>query len=73
MSAAMRAGTDPADPEVQRLAARWRELVRQFSGGDAVIEAAVAERYRREPALREATGLDPRLMEYVARALAAGG
>jgi DNA-binding transcriptional MerR regulator len=69
--AAMEKGTDPADPRVQQLARRWRELVEQFTGGNPGIEKAVAQRYRDDPELRARTGMDGALMGYVGRAWAA--
>lgn len=72
MRAAMRAGTDPADPEVRALASRWRELVEQFTGGDPGIARSLGEMYRQEPEMGRANGLDPELMAYVGRAQGAG-
>ena len=31
------AGTDPAEPAMQAIASRWRELIEQFTGGDPGI------------------------------------
>lgn len=67
--AAMEAGTDPGDPDVQALADRWQELVEMFTGGDEGIARGVAEVYREEPEARERTGLDPEVMAYVRQAL----
>ena len=64
-------GTDPASETVQALAKRWRELIEEFTGGDAGIEASMRNMYGQEPQLREQTGMDPGLMEFVARANAA--
>jgi DNA-binding transcriptional MerR regulator len=64
-------GTDPADPRVQELARRWRELVEQFTGGNPGIERAVAQRYRDDPELRGRTGLDGAVFAYVRKAWAA--
>jgi DNA-binding transcriptional MerR regulator len=63
-------GTDPADPRVQQLAARWRELVEQFTGGDAGIAASLEAYYDDHP---NAYGMSPELSEYVRRAWMAGG
>jgi len=68
---AMERGVDPASPEVQPLARRWQELVREFTGGDPQIAGAVRKMYAGEPAVRQRTGLDEGIMEYVARAIAA--
>lgn len=71
--AEMEKGTDPADPEVQRLARRWMELVREFTGGNPGIEQGVRSMYQQEPAVRERSGLDPAIFEYIGKAKAAGG
>jgi DNA-binding transcriptional MerR regulator len=63
-------GTDPADPRVQQLGARWRELVEQFTGGDAGIAASLKSYYDDHP---NAHGMSPELGEYVRRAWEAGG
>jgi DNA-binding transcriptional MerR regulator len=68
MTAAMSAGADPADPEVQRMAARWRELVAAFTGGDTGIASSLQRMYEEEPAQHQRSGLDPALMTYVQRA-----
>jgi len=70
--AAMERGVDPAAAELRPLVARWQELVRQFTGGDPQIGDAVRKMYAGEPSVRQRTGLDPAIMEYVARAIAAG-
>lgn len=67
---AMERGVDPASPEVQPLVRRWQELVREFTGGDPQIAGAVRRMYAGEPAVRQRTGLDEGIMEYVARAIA---
>ena len=38
-------GEDPAGPKGQALAARWRELVRGFTGGDPEIQAGLNKMY----------------------------
>jgi len=70
--AAMERGADPASPDVQALAARWQALVEMFTGGDPAMAASVRRVYRNEPSARQKTGLDPEIMEYVARANGAG-
>lgn len=69
--AASERGVDPADPELRPLIERWQELVHQFTGGDAQVAAGVRRMYASEPSVRQRTGLDEGLMEYVARAIAA--
>lgn len=69
--AAMERGVDPGAEELRPLVQRWQELVRQFTGGDPQIAGAVRKMYASEPSVRQRTGLDEGIMEYVARAIAA--
>lgn len=69
----MEQGTPPDGEQMRPLAQRWRELVGMFTGGDAGIAASLREMYRTEPTAMERSGLDPALMEYVGRAMAAIG
>jgi DNA-binding transcriptional MerR regulator len=71
LGAELAKGTDPTSETVQALARRWRELIEEFTGGDAGIEASLRNMYGQEPQMRQQSGLDPELMEYVARANAA--
>ncbi len=64
---------DPASPELTPLMLRWKELVRQFTGGDPGIARAVTNAYNNEPSMRERTGLDASVFEYVGKAMAANG
>ncbi len=65
------AGTDPADPRMQAIAGRWRELIEQFTGGDAGIHASLGRMYREQGVGRASRGaVSPELMEYVGKALA---
>lgn len=64
----MERGTDPKDPKVQALAARWRELIEAFTGGDAGILDSLKNLYRGEPQFAAQQGFDPRLSEYVQKA-----
>jgi DNA-binding transcriptional MerR regulator len=68
----MRKGTDPASPAVQELAARWRELVQAFSGGDVGIENSLGKMFKADPQMAADQGLDPEIFQYVGRALRAG-
>ena len=75
MSAEMAAGTDPADPKVQALAKRWKDLVETFTGGDPGIAASLGNLWKeRGPELAGKTqmGFDPKLFDYVRRAWTAG-
>ena len=69
MRTEMERGTDPRSPAVQTLAARWRELLALFTGGDEGIREAAASAYAKKPQLQAQHGLDPALMQYVGRAL----
>jgi DNA-binding transcriptional MerR regulator len=61
-------GTDPADPQVQALAQRWKELIEMFTGGDPGISKALETAWQNEPQARQQMGLDPDLHEYVCKA-----
>jgi DNA-binding transcriptional MerR regulator len=69
----MARGVEPTAEEVRPLAQRCRELIREFTGGDAGIARSVSRVYQGEPSVRERTGLDPAVMEYIGRAVAAVG
>ena len=43
---AVAAGTDPASEKAQALAARWSELIKAFTGGDAEIQAGLNKLYK---------------------------
>ena len=64
-------GTDPTDPRVLDLARRWSALVAEFTGGDPGIARSVSNLYQGKPEIRQRTGLDPALFEYIGRAQAA--
>jgi hypothetical protein len=42
-------GADPADPEPQRLAARWRELVAMFHGGNEGVRSSLKRMWEETP------------------------
>jgi MerR family transcriptional regulator, thiopeptide resistance regulator len=69
--AEMQAGTDAASERMRPLAARWRALVREFTGGSPSIEQKVRAAFVREPRRMTAAGLDPDLIAYVNRAIRA--
>jgi DNA-binding transcriptional MerR regulator len=71
MRAELDKGTDPASEPVQKLARRWGELVRAFTGGNPGIEKSLGTMYQQEPAMGARFGLDARLFDYVNRAMAA--
>ncbi len=67
--AEMGKGTDPADERVQQLVRRWQELVLEFTGGNPEIEGTVSRMYQQEEGLRQQTGIDRKLFEYVGKAM----
>lgn len=65
------AGTDPADPRMQAIAGRWRDLIGQFTGGDPGIRASLGRMYREQGVEKASRGaVSGELMEYVGKALA---
>ncbi len=70
--AEMKAGTDPSDERVQRLAKRWMELVWEFTGGTPEIERSVRNVWQQEETIH---GMDisqmREMMAYVSRVTAA--
>jgi MerR family transcriptional regulator, thiopeptide resistance regulator len=71
MRAAMLRGDDPARADVARLASRWRELVREFTGGNPEIARKVRAGYLNDPDRMKRAGLDPALSAYANRAIRA--
>ena len=72
---AMASGADPASPEVQALAARWMELVQQFTQGNAEL-ADSAGKYWQESgdSIRRQhpnSSPDPDMFAFIAKAEAA--
>ena len=64
-------GTDPADPDVQRLVTRSGELIRMFTGGDPGIAASLKRMYEEEGPARASRGVaDPEDLEYLEKARA---
>lgn len=68
-------GTDPTDPKVQALAARWMSLVREFTGGDPGIEASARRLWNDQGDALAAQHGEPYAMrdvsDYIGRAIAA--
>jgi DNA-binding transcriptional MerR regulator len=68
----MNAGTDVADPRVQALVKRQRELIAGFTGGDPGIAASLKRLWTEQSdKLSAQHGYDRRLTEYLAKANAA--
>lgn len=71
---AMAANVDPASPEIQAIAKRWKALVEEFTGGDRKIAQAVMTMYQNEgPRLQEQLGEvpTPEMFVYMGKAFAA--
>jgi DNA-binding transcriptional MerR regulator len=66
----MQLGTDPGEQRVLALASRWRELVGEFVQGRFDIAASAGRMLAAEAAVKQRSGLDEDVMEYVARATA---
>jgi hypothetical protein len=68
--AEMEAGTDPADPNVQALAAKWKSLVDAFTGGDPGIRANLQKVWENEPVVHGIdTAAERAMMDYIGKAL----
>jgi MerR family transcriptional regulator, thiopeptide resistance regulator len=71
--AEMEKGTDPADPRMQELSARWMALVQEFTGGNAEIERSLRTMYEQETHVAGMdTGPMRELGAYISGAVAAG-
>ncbi len=67
------AGTDPADPKVQALARKWKELIEAFTGGDPGIRASLQRMYETEGPEKASRGaVNPEVMAYAQRAMEVG-
>jgi hypothetical protein len=65
-------GAEPTDPRAQHIAARWRELIEQFTGGDPGIRASLQRMYDEQGPERASRGVvSPELMEWMGKAQAA--
>ncbi|GAC1463466.1 MAG: hypothetical protein NVSMB9_01000 [Isosphaeraceae bacterium] len=68
-------GTDPADPKVQALAGRWKDLVEAFTGGDPGTASALGRLWKEQGAnlaSQHGSQFDPRdVSDYIGQAMAA--
>lgn len=72
VQAEMEAGTDPGEPRVQALAARWMELLEAFDGGDPEIRESSSRMITENPCEAQAGGAPAaELIGYVTRVNAA--
>lgn len=70
VKAEMGAGTDPGDPTVQTLAAKWKSLIDVFTGGDPGIRANLQKVWENEPAVNGIdTAAERAMMDYIGKAL----
>jgi MerR family transcriptional regulator, thiopeptide resistance regulator len=64
------AGTDPADPRLDPLVARWTGLIERFTGGDPDIRASLQRMYDTEGPERASRGaVNAETMAYAKRAI----
>ncbi|MDN3922663.1 MerR family transcriptional regulator [Roseateles violae] len=66
-TAAMNAGTEPADPSVQAIVSRWLELQQQFLQFAPEMRETMQRMYAAEPELSRQTGVTPALLDYLRR------
>jgi DNA-binding transcriptional MerR regulator len=65
-------GTDPADPRLQPIGERSKELLDMFTGGDPGIQASLKRMYETEGPEKASRGMaDPAVFEYLAQVRAA--
>jgi MerR family transcriptional regulator, thiopeptide resistance regulator len=65
-------GTDPADPKLQPIGERSKELLDMFTGGDPGIQAGLKRMYETEGPEKASRGMaDPAVFEYLAQVRAA--
>lgn len=68
-------GEDPAGAKAQALAARWKKLVGEFTGGDAQIQKGLNAMYADQgnwpAATKSAYGIKPEIMDFITRAMRA--
>jgi DNA-binding transcriptional MerR regulator len=66
------AGTDPADPRVQALAARWQALINAFTGGDPGLAASLKKMYAEQGSEKASRGsVNLEVMDYIGQAFSA--
>lgn len=68
-------GEDPAGPKAQGLAARWRKLVSEFTGGDPEIQTGLNKMYADQPNWPEPQRgqyqINPEIQAFIASAMKA--
>ncbi len=61
-------GVPEESSEARMLAERWTDMVEGLTGGKAGLKVKLQKMYQNEPGMQAQTGLDERLMAYIARA-----
>jgi DNA-binding transcriptional MerR regulator len=69
----MAIGTDPEDPDLQRLAREWTALESKKVGGDQALAPKLQEAFINEPTLRFGSGIDEPFLAYLDKAIQALG
>ncbi|HEV2608681.1 MAG TPA: MerR family transcriptional regulator [Noviherbaspirillum sp.] len=67
----MAEGTEPDDPDMQRLAKEWTQLESRKVGGAPGLAAKLQHAFTQEPALRFGSGIDEPFLDYLNKALQA--
>lgn len=63
-------GTDPSNPEVQKLAKRWQNLLKEFTGGNEGIKKSLNMMYTNEDPEEVSHGaFDQAVMDYMVKAM----
>jgi DNA-binding transcriptional MerR regulator len=68
-------GEDPTGPKAQALAARWRKLVAEFTGGDPGIQKGLNAMYADQsnwPPERKQYQVKPEIQDFIMKAMRAG-
>lgn len=73
VQAAMDAGADPCDPAVQAMAAQWKGLIEEFTGGNEGVRQSLNNLYQNEDSVhgQNMAAMRP-MMEYIGRAWQCG-
>jgi hypothetical protein len=72
VEAERQAGTEPGDPRLDPLVARWQALIEAFTGGDPGIRASLQRMYEQEGTAKASRGMvDPETQAWFQQAIAA--
>jgi DNA-binding transcriptional MerR regulator len=67
----MAIGSDPEDPDLQRLAREWTALESKKVGGDQALAAKLQHAFKDEPTLRFGSGIDEPFLAYLSKTMQA--